>query len=208
MLRRLRIEGTLAAFCLSGALLLASCTIGPVRISIPRRATPPPPLIALRWCEQARDVLCILSFGLEPPDRMVIVLLAAPGMPTDLEARALWNGMSGSYPCDPALTEATVLSCIGPLIALGSSVHLEVVSASDKSVLASGDLALKGIALPTVQVGAQPSPTGAVNITPLHTQTRTFGTPYPNPTSKSLPKFAPTATRGAGPSPSPKPPGH
>ena len=97
MLRSLQTQGTLAVLCLSAALLLASCTFGPLRISIPGPATPPPP-IALRRCERARDVLCILSFGLEPPDRMVIVLLAAPGMPTDLEARAVWNGMTGILP--------------------------------------------------------------------------------------------------------------
>lgn len=179
--------GALRAMLLLGALLLGACTIGPLRISIPGRATQQAAIV-LRWCDQARDVLCVLGFGLEPPDQMLILLLASPGLPAELEARAVWNVDSGLYPCEPTNAAATLLACTGPLIPLGSSVHVEVAAADAGALIASGDFILNALALPTVPAGAELPPTDAVTITPRSTRTpaptRTPGpgTPYPNPT--------------------------
>ncbi len=133
-------------------LTLAACTIGPFRISFPGQATQQPAIV-LRWCDQARDVLCVLSFGLEPPGRMVIVLLAAPGLPAELRARAAWNGETASYPCVATNADATLLACEGPLIPLGSSVHLDVSSTDNSAPIASGDFVLNALALPTPRGG-------------------------------------------------------
>ena len=171
----------LSAILIIAGLTVASCTIGPLRISIPGQATQQPP-IALRWCDQARDVLCVLGFGLEPPDQMVIVLLASLGLPSDLEVHAAWNGDTELYPCEPTNADATLLACTGTLIPLGSSVHIDVTSVDAKAIIASGDFSLNGLALPTVPSGADLPPTDAVTITPRPTRTPSGGTPYPNPT--------------------------
>jgi hypothetical protein len=185
------------------ALTLASCTIGPLRISIAGQATPQPP-ITLRWCDQARDVLCVLSFELEPPHQLVIVLLASPGLPADLEAHATWNGETGAYPCHASLADSTILDCTGPLIPLGSSVRIEVSTADGNAPLGVGDFVLNGLALPTFAAETDPLRTDAATVTPRPTRQsststpeptrapatsthrvvppRVPGTPYPNPT--------------------------
>lgn len=162
-------------------LLIAACRIGPLRISSREQPTEQPAVV-LRRCDEARDVLCILSFGLEPPDQMVIVLLASPGLPPDLEAHAAWNGDVGSYPCDATNAEGTLFSCRGPLIPLGSTVHIDVAAAASNTVIASGDFALNGIALPTVPAGADLPPTDTATITPRPTRTPGSGTPIPTST--------------------------
>jgi hypothetical protein len=172
---------SLPAILVVGLLFLAACTIGPFRITFPGQATQQPSIV-LRWCDQARDVLCVLSFGLEPPDGMIIVLLAAPGLPADLEARAAWSGETASYPCAATNANATLLACAGPLIPLGSSVHLDVTSADGNVQIASGDFVLNALALPTVAAGADLPPTDIATITPRPTRTVGPGTPYPNPT--------------------------
>jgi hypothetical protein len=162
-------------------LVLTACRIGPLRIS--SRAQPTEqPAILLRRCDEARDVLCILSFGLEPPDQMEIVLLASAGLPSELEARAAWNGEAGSYPCIATNAEATLFSCRGAAIPLGSAVHLDVAVASSNTVIASGDFALNGVALPTLSSGPDLQPTDIVTITPRPTRTPGPGAATPTST--------------------------
>jgi hypothetical protein len=173
--------------------ILSSCNIGPLRISIPGQLTAQPAIV-LRRCDQARDVLCVLSFGLEPPDQMAILLLAAPGLPSELAARAAWNGETGSYPCEATNAEATLLSCKGSLIPLGGSLHIEVATADGKTIIASGDFVLNGLALPTVPGGVELPPTDAVTITPRPTRTPSAGTLYPNPTPVGNFNLNPTPT--------------
>ena len=162
------------------SLLLGGCQIGRLRITFPGRATETPPIV-LEWCDEARDVLCVLSFGLEPPDEMVILLLASPGLPPDLEARAAWDGESAPYPCVATSVDETLFACTGPLIPLGTSVHIDVYTADGQTRLASGDFVLKALALPTVGAGVDAPPTAPFILTPRPTRTP-GGTPYPNPT--------------------------
>ena len=161
--------GALSASLVVCGLLLAACTIGPFRFSIPGQLTPQPAIV-LRWCDEARDVLCVLSFGLEPPGQMLIVLIASPGLPADLEAKAAWNGETGSYPCDASNANATILACAGPLIPLGSGVHIEVAADDGKTLIAAGDFVLNALALPTVSAGGELPPTDAVSMTPRLTR--------------------------------------
>ena len=113
---------------------------------------------------------------------MVIVLLAAPGLPADLRAQAAWNGETAAYACVATNDSATLLACEGPLIPLGNSVHLDVTSADGDAPIASGDFVLNALALPTLAAAADLPPTDAATITPRPTRTPGVGTPYPNPT--------------------------
>ena len=203
ILERVRV-GRVSGCLIVCGLALAACTIGPFRISIPRRPTPQP-AIDLRWCDQARDVLCVLSFGLEPPNQMVIVLLAAPGLPEDLKAHAAWNGGTGSYRCEGTNPDATLLACTGPLIPLGSSVHIEVMADEGKTLIASGDFVLMALALPTVSEGADLPTTEAGIITPRSTRTPAAGTLTRTPTPGPPTPMAGTVTPSPNPTVYPNP---
>ena len=178
--------GANAAVMWLASLVVSACTIGPLRISFPSRATPVPPIV-LKWCDQASDLLCVLGFGLAPPDEMIIMLVARPGLPADLQASAAWNEADGSYPCEFANVDGTILSCQGPVIPLGSSVRVEVMVKDTKTLIASGNFVINGMALPTVAIGAQLPPTDIATITPRSTRTPNSGTPYPNPSPRPLP---------------------
>lgn len=157
------------------AMALVACGLQPVLLLDDRHPAPTPPIL-LKRCDQAHDLLCVLTFGLEPPDQMFILLLASPGLPETLETVAVQGGSKFSYAC--ASTDAgSTLSCRGPLLPLGSHLRLEVYSRQPPALLAGGEFDLTALALPTMPAGGSalatppPSVTARPTRTPLDTMT-------------------------------------
>lgn len=157
------------------AMALVACGLQPLLLLDDRHPAPTPP-ITLKRCDQARDVLCVLTFGLEPPDQMIILLLAAPGLPEPREAVAVQAGREFSYAC-VSTDSGSTLSCRGPLLPLGSHLRLEVYSRQPPALLAGGEFDLTALALPTTPAGGSalatppPSVTARPTRTPLGTMT-------------------------------------
>jgi hypothetical protein len=177
------------------ALLLAACSLSPLRFLTGSRATAQP-VITLARCDDREDVLCLVTFGLEPPDQMLIVLRASPGLPEALEAVVTYKDEPRPYPCERAEPSLTAIYCSGPQPPLGSSMRIEVYATEQRTLLAAGDFVLMALALPTVSGGGTPNPTASPQLFP--TPTRTSGPVRLSPTPSPRGTAAPTRTPGPG----------
>jgi hypothetical protein len=79
-----------------GAVFIGACSLSPLRLFNPSRPTPLPP-IELRRCDDVQDVLCLVTFGIEPPDEMLILLLTVPGLPEELAIAVTRNAEKISF---------------------------------------------------------------------------------------------------------------
>jgi len=157
-----------------------------------------------------QDVLCLVTFGLEPPDEMLILLLTVPGLSEGLEIVLTHNDEKLLFGCTTTAESPAVVYCTGPQVPLGTTVLIEVFAKEEQVLLASGEFTLMALALPTVLADGQglstpppltaratrttgpgtPSPTRPPLLTPLATQTTTPGGAYPNP-SPAYPNSTP-----------------
>jgi hypothetical protein len=125
--------------------------------------TPTP--LALSRCDVDSGILCVVTFGMEPPDRMKIAILVPLGGIQEIHVYVESNGARTPYACHAAAASPRSFSCIGPSIPLGSTIRIDVSAGTAGTVVASGDFVLTALALPTVALGTPPSP----------------GNAYPNP---------------------------
>lgn len=169
-------------------LLMAACSIVPFRL-LNSGAGTPQPVIVLSRCDEVQDVLCLVTFGLEPPDQMLIVLLASPGFPAELEAEITHGGSTLSYPCEPASQSETLIYCIGSRIPLGSSLQIQIYTTEERILLASGEFVLTALVLPTAPANGVALPTPDLLMTARPTRTPILGTAYPNPNRQ--PRYTP-----------------
>lgn len=187
-----------------GAFVLA-CSLSPLALLSPGRSTPQPP-IQLRRCDAVQDVLCLVTFGIEPPDEMLIVLLTVPGLPDELETVVIRNDERLSFACVTTAESPSVVYCTGPQVPLGTTVLIEVFALEEQVLLASGEFVLTAFALPTVPAGGVELPTPGEGVelpapgailtprgtrTPFPAGTPLPGTAYPNPTPRSPPNSPP-----------------
>ena len=172
----------------AGAVFLAACSLSPFRLFTGGRPTVQPP-IELRRCDDVQDVLCLITFGIEPPDEMLILLLTVPDLPENLEIAVTHNDEELGFACIRTAESPTVVYCTGPQIPLGSTVLIEVFAVDEEVLLASGEFTLTAFALPTVPAGGLELPTpgalipGQATRTPIPGGTPLPGTAYPNTTA-------------------------
>jgi len=149
---------------LAGLLVGAAgaCAFPPVlRTANPFAPTP----LALSRCDVDSGILCVVTFGMEPPARMTIAILAPLGGLREIQVHVESNGARTAYACHAAADSPRSFSCTGPSLPLGSTMRIEVSAGTAGTVVASGDFVLTALALPTVALGTPPSP----------------GNAYPNP---------------------------
>jgi hypothetical protein len=173
-------QGAIGALLSSALTFLAACSVSPVRLLRSTEPTDAPPILLAR-CDADLAVLCLVTFGIEPPDQMLIVLQGSLGLPEELELRVKDGQRELSFSCQPAELSPTTFYCTGPQVSLGSSIGIEVLAVQASTLLARGEFALTGLALPTISVGGVPSPTPLPTSTPRPTRTPMPATAYPNP---------------------------
>jgi len=204
-------------------LLTAACSYSPFRFWAAYQATPQP-AIPLERCDDYRDALCLVTFGLEPPAEMSIVLLTTAGLPAELELVVAHGADRQSYVCDAREEADTVLTCRGPQISLGTTVRIDVYTAEERVLLASGEFVLTAFALPTVPLDGIELPTLSATLTPRSTRTPSPSTAPPSPaathqsaqtpdpeaspgiTATPRAGATPTSTAGRVPTPNASPP--
>lgn len=179
----------------SASVLLTACALSPLSLLSDGRSTQQPP-IELKRCDDAEDVLCVLTFGIEPPDQMLILMLTVPGLPEELAVSVIRDSDEMAYSCIAPVESPTVVYCTGPQIPLGSTVTIEVFAVEEQMLLATGRFVLTAFAMPTVPASGAQLPTPGAALTPQGTRRLMDGTPtpataYPNATPKSPPQFPP-----------------
>jgi hypothetical protein len=132
-----------------------------LRSGIGPAATPLP----LSRCDVSSGIVCVVSFGMQPPDKMLIAILVPLGGFQEIYVDVEYKGTKMAYLCHGSADFPGNFDCTGPSIPLGSTIRVDVLAGKGKTLLASGDFLLTALALPTVTVGTPPSP----------------GTAYPNP---------------------------
>lgn len=121
-------------------------------------ATMAPPA-ALARCDPNPIVLCLISFGVQEPDRMLINLFVPAELPNDLSLAVKYKGSTLLYSCATVPNLRTLVYCTGGQLPLAATISIEVRARQGSLALASGDFVVNALALATLPVSeATPSP--------------------------------------------------
>jgi hypothetical protein len=126
---------------------------------------PAPTPLALSRCDVSSGIVCVVTFGVEPPDKMLVAILVPLGGFQEIHVDVGYRGTKTAYPCQTSVGFPRNFNCTGPSIPLGSTIRIDVLTGKGVTLLASGEFVLTALALPTVGVVTLPAP----------------GTAYPNP---------------------------
>ena len=137
---------------------VAACAF-PTLIRSGNSFTPTP--LALSRCDVDSGILCVVTFGMQPPDMMTIAILAPLGGLQEIQVHVESDGARTAYACHAAVDSPRNFSCTGPSIPLGSTIRIEVSAGTGRTVVASGNFVLTALALPTAASGTPPSPANA-----------------------------------------------
>ena len=159
-----RSREALRILVVGGIVVAAAGACAPSRLFGSRIGPTPTPL-ALSRCDVNAGIVCVVTFGIEPPDKMLIAILVPLGGFQEIHVDVEYKGTKSAYPCDASAAFPRNFNCTGPSIPLGSTLRIDVLTGKPEIVLASGDFVLTALALPTIGAGTLPAP----------------GTAYPNP---------------------------
>jgi hypothetical protein len=117
--------------------------------------------LALARCAEASGILCVATFGIMPPDKMLVAVTAPVGGLSDIQLRVTHRGVTSVFACTASEDFPNSFNCTGPQAQLGSTIHIDVMVIGADVVLAGGDFFLSGFAVPTVQLQTPPPPGAA-----------------------------------------------
>lgn len=148
-------------------------------------------------CDLDSSELCIVTFGANNLNRMVINFQLPSADYPGFYAKAKSRGNINVYPCETADAVPTSAYCTGIRTPLGESIDVEVYSTDGDILLAHGTFFVSAILLSTpaeettsVSENGTPRATRTPTKTPTPAETETALTPtvdngYPNPTSNA-----------------------
>jgi hypothetical protein len=183
-------------FIITGILMVSSILlIALILRGVKNNAAPPASDITL--CDQNQRDLCIVTFGANGPDRMVINFQLPKEDYPLFSVKGLNRGITYDYDCYVAEAVPTSVYCSGPRTPLGDYIELEVYSVEENFLLAHGKIFVSAVIVWTPSgMTYTPSPNGTPSITAttataLPTQTiviptqtpvtPSMETAYPNP---------------------------
>jgi hypothetical protein len=125
-------------------------------------------------CDVDSSRLCIVAFGADNIDNMVINFQVPEENYPLFYAKVSNKGVTNTYPCDVVTAVPTSVVCSGTRTPLGESVDVEVYTSEEDALIARGSFLVSAFmrVTPVIEVGT-PVPTNVS--TPLP------GTAYPNP---------------------------
>lgn len=176
---------------------MAACSFNPLALLGSGRSKSPP--ILLDRCDRGQVAICLVTFGIEPPDKMLIELLAAASVDGQLDVVVTHKGEDLPFACMAADEGNTLFYCTGKQLPLGSALHIEVYAVQGRALLASGDFQVNAFELPELPLGGTPFPEPSLASIGRVTRTPFAGTAYPN--SMQAATRSPTATRTPTPTP-------
>jgi hypothetical protein len=136
------------------------------------------PVTNITACDVDASSLCVVSFGVDNVNRMVINFQLSTASYAAFYIKAHYGTATVSvYPCQVVAAAPTSVFCTGARTPLGEAIILEAYSTDGDILLARGTLMVSAIALPTT-VNVTMTPTGGTG-TPSVTQTEIFTTVPP-----------------------------
>ncbi len=128
----------------------------------------------LSTCDSEPSALCIVSFGIDRGNRMLVNMLSPdPSLPS-FYLKVQHGETSSRYECRASKNVPTGNYCTGEGVPLGNTVNIEVYSSDKDILLARGTFVIAALALPTLMVVAATPTSG--------TQTPISDLPSPTPT--------------------------
>jgi hypothetical protein len=146
------------------------------------------PLAKLAYCS-AEDIRpCIVSFSLDSAGNMLINILTGIDFPA-FYLKIIHEAGESIYECQRVENFHANRYCKGQEIQVGEILQFLLISKSDETLLAEGNFAIVGLALPTPEDQPTVSPTATVTgeqpletVTAMPTPVQSTPSPsYPNP---------------------------
>jgi hypothetical protein len=150
----------------------------------PVETKPAAPASVLVYCSEDGEKPCVVSFSLDVDGNMLVNILLPELSYPNFHLKILSGKKESEYSCQRVNTALNNVYCLGERFSPGESLHLMLFSTKDETLLAEGDLAIIGLALPTLAVV---SPT--LELSPASEMTLTETTPaiISTPTTGLLP---------------------
>jgi hypothetical protein len=155
-----------------------------------QRPTPTPPPVAITRCDVNASGLCVVSFGTNMNNELVINMVAAKDLP-EFYAQVTNRGATQRFRCERVEAVPTSAYCIGPRTPLGEPIELALYASEDDRLLAVGSFVVEAVALPTFS-DATGTPTLEGGTPVLETPTAGEGSPVG--TATRSPILTPTRT--------------
>lgn len=180
--------------------LLACITLGTLLgriLSERERDTTPTAIVTdITACDVDDSVLCVVSFGADNVNRMVINFQLPSEDYGDFYVKVRHEETVSVYPCQAVEDIPTSVFCTGERVPLGQPIDMQIYSTDGDVLLAQGKVIVAAIALPTAAQPTITSTPGTTTPTVEFEVTPTFELTTPTlSTNPTLPPPRVTATR-------------
>ena len=111
------------------------------------------PILKVGYCGVEPDQLCVLSFGRDQEDNMIIHVYVPDRSFPIFYLKANRASIESLYECKKDRRDSTSIYCTGPLLGLKDKVEISLFAKEDDRLLAAGKLTVQAILLSPVDDG-------------------------------------------------------
>lgn len=149
------------------------------------------PVSELTYCSDDQVKPCVVSFGVDADDNMLVNILVPNISYPDYYLKITRNGTDETsiYKCLRIRSSPNSTYCIGAKMPPGETLHLLLISTKDDTLLAEGELSIVALAFPTLDVSTS---TPEATLTPPSVSPTPTDLTFPVPTKPQPP--SPTRT--------------
>ena len=154
-----------------------------------------PLVVDLTSCDEDASDLCVVTFGADNQNQMVIHFQLPDADYPTFHVKATNRGTTNMYSCEVAEATPTIVYCTGVRTPLGETIDIEVYAIDKDTLIARGTFLVSAIALatpismPTINPDGNETPTVFPSPTEDVTPTQSDLTPTPTPTSTPDPGY-------------------
>jgi len=107
------------------------------------------PVVEMTLCDEDSSDLCVVNFGTNSLNRMVINFLLPDEEYAAFYVKAKSRDTVGVYTCEVDESDSTVARCTGLRTPLGETIDLEVYTTDGDTLIAHGTFLVSAVAIPT-----------------------------------------------------------
>jgi hypothetical protein len=108
-----------------------------------------PPVIDVTLCDEDASDLCVVTFGANSLNQMVITFQLPNEVYPVFYVKAANRGIVSVYTCEASKALPTSVSCSGVRTPLGETIDIEVYTTNEDNLIARGTFLISAIALST-----------------------------------------------------------
>lgn len=146
------------------------------------------PLFGLGYCTDEQTKPCVVSFSADARDNMIISIQLPDRSFPPFYLRITRGSAETTYACQRLTGAVNNAYCAGPKQPPGERLTLRLISTSDETLLAQGDLSIIGLAFPTLGIALSTPQEAPTMLMVLPTPTTDFFLLPPLPT-ETLPSY-------------------